>query len=238
MCSAASKKKIWILQILILSTLAFVPLETALAEKADTLAVIFFGMEHTRPYFAIDCNLNVSDTDCHFFTSRPIEYLGWRFALSGQFPISDKFGYGGFAGVSVWTADYWMNLEMPSLGVSLDPMKSSLQGLYFDLGPLVYVRLGPLKVLPYFGVPIGLSRLVVDVEGQTEVGNALYLGLEGGAEVQLQVVNILSLSLGYKRTLLQSSRPRYTLEEGVELQGEFRKMPEELYFGLSLGLVN
>jgi hypothetical protein len=114
MGSGVQENGIWILPILVLFASISFHSGTALAEGNSLL---FVGMEYPRLHFAIDHSFDVEGTVNHFFTSRPIEYLGWRFAASAQIPISNRFGSGWFFGIGLWKTGYWLNREITWLGL-------------------------------------------------------------------------------------------------------------------------
>lgn len=218
-------------------TLLIIPiLSNSELSAADNTWTMFIGMEYARPHFSIDHHVNVGGDDVHFFTSRHIDYLGWYFKVNYYRPLSRNFGYGYTGAMGLWETGYWLNWEMPDYGVSLDPLKSELTCIYFDIGIILYGRWGPLNILPFLAVPIGYTSFSLTIEDEVESGDASYFGLDGGVEAQLQLSKTVSLTIGYKTTKLINSSPSYEVEEDVELKGMFHKMPEEFYFGVSFSV--
>jgi hypothetical protein len=204
-----------------------------LGAGATSDGAFFIGGNYVRPQFSIRQNTEVAGVPVRFFTSRPVDYLGWRMDIASHQMPSKWFVYGFSFGASSWEAGYALNWEMPDLGVALDPFSASLSCFYFEFRGNAALRLGPVVIGPFVSVPVGLSTFDLSNSEFSEGGAALYTGGSLGAELTIRPFRWLGLVAGGKLTEALLRNPGYTVEEGLTLTGHHSGPVQELYGGLA-----
>ncbi len=192
-----------------------------------------FGSVWGRPHFVIDETNAVAGVPTRFFTGRPNDYLGWYLEFEQRSPRGKQWGLGWVAGAKAWQTGYWLNWDVPDLGVSLEPMRSKWQVGYLSAGPLAYVQAGPARLMASVSLTFGMSTFELKTEDASESGAAIYGGFQPGIEGNLQLSRVVGLTAGYNATLLLIRHPEYDVEEGVTLHGQHTSWPTEFHASLS-----
>lgn len=206
--------------------------QEAPVRQRTSFNTVFAQAEYVSPGFSIDHAVPIMGEEVHFFTSRPMHYLGWSFKCTYEVPKTDHFGYGYLFGMGYWKTGFWLNWELPSLSLSVDPMTSTLGCFHADPGFLLYYRVLFLRIVPYVAIPVGLSTFSLINEGNKEEGNAFYCALDGGVRADLALVADLHLAFGYEIGIPLNSNPSFNVEEGVQLVGGYDKPPQQFFVAI------
>lgn len=205
------------------------------AARADLprVSTIRCGAVVGRPHFEIDKTSNVAGVPTRFMTGRPNDYVGSYIDVDWLNPHGKHAGLGWVAGGTYWQTGYWLNWDIPELGVSLDPLRSWWQVVHTYGGALGYVQAGPARLLASVKLVFGYSSFRLKSGNTSETGSDEYAGIQPGIEARLQLSRVVGLTAGYNTILLLDRYPDYEVEPGVRLHGEHTAWPTEIQAGLS-----
>lgn len=202
------------------------------APQSGNFVMITTAVGHQQSGFGIDHTTDIMNVPVRFFTSRPEEYLSWRFSVAYHAPLSATTGRGLVGRLGLWRSDYWLNWEIPGL-IALDPLESSLTGGFIEAGPLFYLERGRFLVEPFLTARLSYTSFKVEIEGNEGNGGSALFGMSAGLGTAVRVTGAVYVSLEYAATWDLGGGHEYELEEAVTLPGEFEGPGHELHLGLS-----
>ncbi len=194
--------------------------EVAAQPQFTTPGLLMVGPVFVDPKLHIDSNQQLLGLPVHYFTSRPLERKG--FSMNGviQRDSTPHWGFGLLFGFEYWSADYWLNWEVPGT-LALDPLPATFKLWAMETDGTIYRRFGPGMLQSRVGIFLGWTNLSVDLGDEDPImDNVFSTGVTAGGDFYLNISGNkleepIALTVGYKLVYLIPHSPRYTVEDGV-----------------------